>query len=208
MTARPLAGFVLRTLAWLPPSFGAWYLLAPWHSGVAGGMGQLIIDAYKVGVLAKLDRSGPELVFVSTLQVLSPGGQAGVLAVEVNALIYTYGLALFLALTLAARAHWRTLLIAPVVLLPFQGWGIAFDFLAQVGVKLGPAISAQAGLLGARAEFIALGYQLGALVFPSVVPVVLWAFYNRAFIVALRPADDAGTAHTAKVVPSMPGLMR
>jgi hypothetical protein len=203
MTPPSLAGFVLRTLAWLPPCFGAWYLLAPWHSGIAGGMGQLIIDAYKVGILARYERGGPELVYVSTLLVPSPGGTPGVLAIEVNALVYTYGLALFLALTLAARARWRTLLLGPLVLLPFQGWGIAFDFLAQVGVKLGPAISAQAGLLGPRAEFIALAYQLGTLVFPSVAPVVLWAFYNRGFVAALRRGPEEAEAAPA-AFPSRP----
>ena len=51
-----------------------------------------------------------------------------------------------------------------------QGWGIAFDFLAHVGIKLGPVVSMQAGLAGWRAEFIALAYQMGALIFPSLVP--------------------------------------
>ena len=65
------------------------------------------------------------------------------------------------------------------LLLPFQGWGIAFDFLAQVGIKLGPAVAAQAGLGGWRVEAIAIGYQIGTLILPSLVPVVLWAVFNR-----------------------------
>ena len=60
------------------------------------------------------------------------------------------------------------------MLLPFQNWGIAFDFLAQVGIKLGPDVSAQASLFGLRVEAIALGYQIGNLIFPSLIPVVLW----------------------------------
>jgi hypothetical protein len=61
------------------------------------------------------------------------------------------------------------------VLLPFQNWGIAFDFLAEVGIKLGPDVSAQAGLPGWRMKLIVLGYQVGNLIFPSIVPVVLWS---------------------------------
>jgi hypothetical protein len=63
-----------------------------------------------------------------------------------------------------------------------SGWGIAFDFLAQVGVRLGPEVAMQAGLVGWRREVIAFGYQLGSLVLPGVVPVILWASLNRPFI--------------------------
>ena len=114
-------------------------------------------------------------------------GQPGVLAVEVNPLIYSYGLALFLALMLAARARWWKVLAGVAILFPFQGWGIGFDFLAQVGAKLGPEVAAQAGLLGAR-EAIALAYQAGNLLFASLVPVALFVAFSRPYIEGLVPA--------------------
>ena len=80
---------------------------------------------------------------------------------------------------LAARAKAWKILVGAAVLLPFQSWGIAFDFLAQVGVRLGPEVSAQAGLQGWRAETIALGYQLGSLIFPTLLPVVVWATFSE-----------------------------
>ena len=49
---------------------------------------------------------------------------------------------------LAERAKWWKILVGTVVLLPFQSWGIAFDFLGQVGIQVGPDVSAQAGLVG------------------------------------------------------------
>jgi len=61
----------------------------------------------------------------------------------------------------------------------------------QVGVKLGPDVAAQAGLIGWRTEAIALGYQIGNLIFPSLIPVVLWAGFSRPFIESMlrsRPA--------------------
>jgi hypothetical protein len=72
------------------------------------------------------------------------------------------------------------------VLLPFQAWGIAFDFLAQIA-RLGSDASAQAGLSGWRLEGVALGYQVGSLLFPSLMPVVLWAAFSRRFIEGLLP---------------------
>ncbi|HET7731699.1 MAG TPA: exosortase H-associated membrane protein, partial [Usitatibacter sp.] len=137
------------------------------------------------GLLTTIERAGLDLAFVTTIEVASAPGQVGVLVPEVHPLTYTYGLALFAALMLAARAPAWKMLAGAAVLLLFQGWGIAFDFLAHVGVKLGGDVSALAGLRGWRAEFTALAYQLGALVFPSLVPIVAWAAGNRPLIARL-----------------------
>jgi len=180
--APTLKKFVLRTILWLPPCFAAWYFSAQYHAAVAGALARLLVDQFKSGIVSALEQPGIDLVFVTTLEVHPAPGQTAVLLLEVNPLLYTYGLAFFLALMLAARAKWWKILAGAVVLLPFQGWGIAFDFLAQVGVTLGPDVSAQAGLFGWRREAIALGYQIGNLIFPSLIPVVLWAGFSRQFI--------------------------
>jgi hypothetical protein len=64
-------------------------------------------------------------------------------------------------------------------------WGIAFDFLAQLGIRAGPAVSAQAGLAGWPSEAIAFAYQAGSLLFPALVPVMLWAAFNQPLIARL-----------------------
>ena len=177
-----LGKFVLHTLLWLPPCFAAWYFSAQYHAAVAGRLARLLVDQFTTGIVSGLEQSGFDLVFVTTLEVHPAPGQTALLLPEVNPLLYTYGLALFLALMLAARAKAWKILVGAVVLLPFQSWGIAFDFLAEVGIRLGPEVAAQAGLLGWRREAIALGYQVGSLIFPSLVPVVVWAVSSRVFI--------------------------
>ena len=188
MTRAPIAlgAFVLRVFLWLPPCFAAWYLGAHFHTEIAAGFARLFI-AFFNGLLVSATENGTELVFVTTLKVEQAGqaAHAGVLTVDVNPLIYTYGLALFLALMLATRAPLWRIAAGAAILLPFQGWGIAFDFLAQVGAKLGPDIAAQAGLAGAR-EVIALAYQAGNLIFPSLVPVVVWVALDRPFVESMR----------------------
>lgn len=187
----PLGRFVLRTILWLPPCFAAWYYSAKYHAFFAGELALLLVDQFKSGIVSALEHPGFDLVFVTTLEVQPEPGQTALLLPEVNPLLYTYGLAFFLALMLAARARWWAILIGVFALLPFQSWGIAFDFLVQVGVKLGPDVAAQAGLIGWRTEAIALGYQIGNLIFPSLIPVVLWAGFSRPFIESLlrsRPA--------------------
>jgi hypothetical protein len=178
-----LGPFVLRVFLWLPPSFAAWYLGAHWHTEIAAAFARFFIALFN-GLLVSATENGAELVFVTSIKV-EQAGQAGVLSIDVNPLIYTYGLPLLLALMLATRARFWRVVAGMAILLPFQGWGIAFDFLAQVGVKLGPEIAMQAGLLGVR-EAIVLAYQAGNLIFPSLAPVAVWAVLERPFIESLR----------------------
>jgi hypothetical protein len=137
------------------------------------------------GIVETVERTGSSLAFVTTLRVHPAPGQEAVLVPEVGALVYTYGLALLVALMLAARARVVKILAGAALLLPFQGWGIAFDFLAQAGIGLGPDIAASAGLANWRREVIALGYQLGSVILPSLAPVLVWGFLCRSFIEGL-----------------------
>jgi hypothetical protein len=165
--APSLGKLLLGAILWLPPCFAVWYLAAGPHAGIAAGLARFIVDVFAAGLVMGVERHGLDLVFVTRLAV---PGHAGLITAEVNPLIYTYGLALFLALMLAARARWEDFLFGAAILMVFQAWGIAFGFLVQVGVTLGPEVALQAGLGGWRREAIALGYQLGSLVLPSVAP--------------------------------------
>jgi hypothetical protein len=182
--------FVLRTFLWLPVCFAAWYAVAPYHGVLAGHLARALVDAIDPNLVTGLEFSGPTVVFVTRLLVHPAPGVTGFATPEASALVYTYGLALFAALMLASRAGVWRLLAGCIALLPFQAWGIAFDFLSQVGVRMGPGISIQAGLYGWQREAIALGYQVGSLIFPALAPVLLWAAWNRRFITTgVAPAD-------------------
>lgn len=185
--------FVLRTFLWLPPCFAGWYLGAQHVAPVLGAAARVLVELFRSGILSSLERQGQVLIFVTTIQVHPAPDQVGVLLVEVNPLLYTYGLPFFVALMLGARAKWAKILAGAAVLVPFQAWGIAFDFLAQI-VRTGAGVSAQAGLLGWRTDFVALAYQVGSLIFPALVPVALWVAFNRPLFGALigAPASDIG----------------
>lgn len=192
-----LARFVLRTFLWLPPCFAAWYLGSRYVTAAAAAIAALFVHGFAPGVLTAIEHTGSELAFVTTLEVVGAPGRAAFLVPEVNPLAYTYGLALFVALMLATRGKPWKILAGAAMLTFFQGWGIAFDFLAHVGVKLGPEIALQAGLSGWRSELVALGYQLGVLVVPGLAPIALWAAFNRPFI--------ARVTRAARIRPGRPG---
>lgn len=175
-----LKKFVLYTFLWLPPSSAAWYFSAQYHTAVVGELARLLVNQFTSGIVSALERSGFDMVFVTTIMVHPELGQTALLTPEVNPLVYTYGLALFVALMLAERARWWKILIGAVVLLPSQSWGIAFEVLAQC-IQFGPDVSDQAGLFGWRLLAVGIGYQLGTFIFPSLLPVVLWAAFSRLF---------------------------
>lgn len=185
MNAPSVGAFVWRTVLWLPACFALWYFTAPYHASIAGGFAHAWLALLTPGIVDTVERTGSSLTFVTTLRVHPAPGQEAVLVPEVGALIYTYGLALLVALMLAARAPVAKILAGAALLLPFQGWGIAFDFLAQVGIGLGPDVAASAGLANWRRELIALGYQLGSVILPSLAPVLVWGFLCRSFIEGL-----------------------
>lgn len=186
-----LARFVLRVFLWIPVCFAAWYASARYHAAATGWLSHVMIDMFQPDIVQAIERPGIDLAFVTRIPVQGEAG-TGMLVAEVGPLVYSYGLALFLALMLAARAPWWKVIAGAAALLPFEAWGIAFDFLAQVGIKLGPQVSTRAGFSAAQREAIAFGYQVGSLIFPSLVPVVLWAAINRRFLEGLlRPPRQA-----------------
>ena len=111
-------------------------------------------------------------------------GKVAAMVAEANPLLYTYGLPLFAALLLASgdARRWRKLMLGAVALIPFQAWGICFDLLKQVAITAGPLVAAQAGFSPWQREIIALGYQLGWLILPTVAPIALWLALNRQLI--------------------------
>ena len=170
-----LKRFVLHTFLWLPPCSAVWYfLIAPYHSAVVGKLARMLVNQFTTGIVSGLERSGLNTVFVTTIKVHHESGQIALLTPEVNPLTYTYGLALFAALMLADGAKWWKILAGAVMLLLFQSWSIAFEVLAQI-MQISTDVSNQAGVRGWRLMTVDIGYQLGTFIFPSLLPIVLWA---------------------------------
>jgi hypothetical protein len=190
MSAPRLGRFVGLVFLWLAPCFAAWHFSAHYSGAAAGALARLWIDAFNPAIVTAIEQPAIALVFVTTLEVHPAPGQVAVILPEVNPLLYTYGLALFLALMLAARARWWKIALGAAVLLAFQSWGIAFDFLMQVGIQLGREVSLQAGFSALQRELIAIGYQIGALIFPALAPIVLWATFNRRFVASVVGIPD------------------
>jgi hypothetical protein len=188
-TAPRIGRFVLHAFLWLPVGFAIWYFTVPLHSAIAGRMAWLLMAIMNGGLVSSVEQPAAHLIFVTTLQVQAAGGPA-LVTPEVDPLLYTYGLAFFLALALASRAPWRRILAGVAMLLPFQAFSIAFDCLAQVAFRMGPDVSAAAGFAGWQVEAVALGYQVGTLMLPTLMPVIVWAVVSPAFFAYMRSIES------------------
>jgi hypothetical protein len=184
---RPLSRFVLLVLAWLPPAFLAWYVLAPILLWPAEVLCRAVAHVALADLVARIESHGGTLSFVTTLR---PGATqaGGILTVDVNMLLYAFGLPLLVALTLAARADHlaRRLLVGYAALLPFIAWGVLADFLKNIAITAPAHVASQTGFTPLGRDIIAFAYQFGSLILPAVVPAVVWVLLHRAFLERLR----------------------
>jgi hypothetical protein len=183
----PLTRLVLATLAWLPATFCGWYLLAGLLLWPVRLLVQLVVRVGLGDLVRTTEYVAGSLAFLTTLRP-GEGVDSGVVSVDVNMLVYAFGMPLFAALTLAAREArwWRTLVIGYAAIVPFVAWGVLADFLKSIAIIAPPAIASQAGFSGLQRELIAYAYQFGSLILPAAVPAVLWVLLHRSFLERLR----------------------
>jgi hypothetical protein len=187
---RPLPRFVVATLAWLPAAFAVWYLAAPVILWPAYLLARVVLVQGFADVVQSVEASG---AVMSVLTRLRPGQAiaGGTISVDVNLLLYAFGLPMYAALVLGAREPgWPAkLAIGYAVLLPFVAFGAVADALKSVALTAGPTVASQTGFSPFEREAIAFAYQFGSLILPTVVPAATWVLTHRAFLERMRGAS-------------------
>jgi hypothetical protein len=183
----PLARFVLVVLAWLPVTFAVWYFAAPLILWPAAMLAELVARTGFADIVRGVEQSGATLTFATALKP----GQAiagGAISVDVNMLLYAFGLPLFAALTLAAREPKRIkwLVVGYACLLPAIVWGVVADFLKNVAITAPAQVVSQTGFSAWQRETIAFAFQFGSLILPAVAPAVVWVLTHRSFLESIR----------------------
>ena len=188
-----LAGLLIRVFAWLPVTFAVWYVTAPILLWPAAFLAELIGRVTWADIIRGVEQARAELTFATTLKAGSAGAQGGEIVVGVDLLLYSFGLPLYAALVLAAKEPgWpRRLFAGYAVLMPFVAWGALADFLKSIAITMGPQIASQTGFVAWQREAIAFSYQFGALILPTVVPLVAWVVTHRALLERLRSRPGA-----------------
>ncbi len=199
MIRNPLGRFVIAVLAWLPVTFAVWYFAAPVILWPAQLLAQLAVNVGVPDLIQAVEPLGANVLFTTTLR---PGqaAQTGFISVEVNPLLYAFGLPMFAALILATHepGWWKKLAIGYVALLPIVAFGIVADFLKNIAITANPLVASQAGFSALQRDVIAFAFQFGSLILPTVVPAILWVLLDRGFLERMRgriaAAEKPGTA--------------
>ena len=182
--AQPVAlgSLVIGVLFWLPLAFLVWY---NW-SGLLLLPGIKLASAWLTHVFpATFDGFAYTETGWTCGVLIAEGSRHGVASFALNPLLYSYGLPLLVALTMAAPLSGRRqalqLLVGVVLCSLVLSWGLVFDSLKTVLFELGqlPGSSVKPDI---SKELVALGYQLGSLIMPGIVPVVYWVLANRQLV--------------------------
>jgi hypothetical protein len=198
----PVPRFVMKVLFGLVLCLFVWFALAPAVTWPLAVMVDLLMGWLFSDQIAAVELVGNQLDVVTRIplppEMLTqyPGGLAGDLVFTLNPLIYSYGLPLFSALVLATPGsegmRWQQWLTGLPLLLIGQAWGVSLDILKTLLFTLGPQVAAHLSFSPPQQEATVLGYQLGALILPPVLPLAVWIVMNRDFLASLIRREGAG----------------
>jgi hypothetical protein len=202
--------FFLLAMLWLPLGFAVWFYLAGAFSfpvgviarGVLiGGFPELFerltqddfLDSFRGAQAAReamLTVFEIRTAFPASADMLQQFGKTvGNIAFDVQPMIYGYGLPLIFGLVMStpisAGRRALQMLIGFIAVLLVQSWGVTFEALKTVSFYMGPGPAKAFLDQGLSPTVIAYCYQVGYLVFPSLIPVGLWVAMNRDFFEAL-----------------------
>ena len=177
--------FVLSAFGWIVVLTLAWSQVSAWTSYPVGVLSHIALEQ-GAPMWVRQVHLRPGAMEVDTaieVPVAQAGGQRGEITIEASPGRYAYGLPIFLALLLAARGPGRVVrAVAGYVLLrPFQALSLTMYSLMQM------LLAAQLNLRFLRIsqwqmEIIVYGYQVGALVLPTLVPILLWLWLDSRFV--------------------------
>jgi hypothetical protein len=180
-----LSELLILAFLWMIFGFMLWYYLSSFHGIpvrmlaseiLSGLLGESFMD-----IIPNPDRH--YLFQVQTrIPFLFPDGSREALGFIVNPLIYGFGLPLLFGLVMASGARFLRklgiLLGGYICIMLIQVWGVVWQTLKMMAFNFGPDAHQVVIDAGISDELIALCYQLGVLILPPLIPVILWVLAN------------------------------
>jgi hypothetical protein len=179
--ARSLGGFLVRVAAWLVVAFAVWWIATPLLAWPVALLSHAVVRIGFGDLVQGVDQAGQHINFITSLRPPA-GGAKAVLEVPSDYRLFSFGLPLMAALTLAAgESGWpRRLAIGYAALLPVQTFSVVADFLKNLLSE--PAVASQLGFAPWQRELVVFCYQFGTLILPAVAPAIVWVLLHRRFL--------------------------
>jgi len=184
-----LSEMLILAFLWMVFGFMLWYYLSAFHGVPVRLLANEILSRWLgsefLNIIPNPDRH--YLFQVQTrIPFQFPDGSREALGFIVNPLVYGFGLPLLFGLVMASGVSIARkigiLLMGYVCVMLIQVWGVVWQTLKMLAFNFGPDAHQVVIDAGISDELIALCYQLGVLIFPPLVPVILWVLANWALI--------------------------
>jgi len=184
-----LSELLILACLWMVFGFMLWYYLSAFHGApvriVANEILTRVLGSEFMNIIPN-----PEHHYLFQVQTRIPfqfsDGSREALGFIINPLIYGFGLPLLFGLVMASGVPFLrkmgTLLVGYVCVMLVQVWGVVWQTLKMLAFNFGPDAHQLVVDAGISDELIALCYQLGVLIFPPLVPIVLWVLANWRLI--------------------------
>ena len=184
-----LGELLILAVLWMVFGFMLWYYLSAFHGAPVRILSSEILSAL-LGSDFQSIIPNPDRHYLFQVQTnipfQFPDGSREALGFIVNPLIFGYGLPLLFGLVMASGVSLLrklgVLLGGYVSVMLVQVWGVVWQSLKMLSFNFGAAASQVVTDAGIPADLIALCYQLGVLIFPPLVPIILWVLANWALI--------------------------
>ena len=184
-----LSELLILAFLWMVFGFMLWYYLSAFHGAPVRILADEILSHWLgsefVNIIPNPDHH--YLFQVQTrISFLFPDGSREALGFIVNPLVYGFGLPLLFGLVMASGVSFlrkmATLLVGYFCVMLVQVWGVVWQTLKMLAFNFGPDAHQLVIDAGISDELIAMCYQLGVLIFPPLVPIVVWVLANWALI--------------------------
>lgn len=184
-----LSELLILAFLWMLFGFMLWYYLSAFHGApvrmLASEILSSVLGSDFLNIIPNPDRH--YLFQVQTnIPFQFPDGSRESLGFIVNPLIFGFGLPLLFGLVMASGVpilrKIAVLLGGYVAVMLVQVWGVVWQSLKMLAFNFGDDAHQVVINAGISDELIALCYQLGVLILPPLVPIILWVLANWALI--------------------------
>lgn len=180
------AMFILAAL-YLPLGFFLWFFFASAVAFPVARLSEWLFTGLFPDLFERIEQLGFHLEIQTTIELARRvEGRVVLLNLHINPLVYAWGIPLLFGLIMATplsirqRAAQMAIGFAAVWLAAV--WGVFWETWKDLAFLMGPEAARAVHETIIPPTAIALCYQLGFLILPSVTPVAAWILMNRRFL--------------------------
>lgn len=174
--------FLGKVLLWMPVTFALWYFAMPAITYITTFIADAILPLFAGHAVQSIEANERDIKVITQF-----GGQS----FPIHPMNFAYSFPFLLAMVLASpdtilgKIKKYAISIIPLFLVVL--WGVFFSTFGVLAFHLGQEVAQQLNTTSSTRLIISLGFQLGKLMIPPLVPIILWLYLYRDYARELVP---------------------